>query len=183
MDVTTWISCYPLPSPRKKEIMLVLSLLFWAFLASYVAHILDEALLNGGFVQWIVENFWPTYTARMFFWFNAGAIGAIAASNLLFDGLGGRWVILPLIWLAGFVTHVFTVHVYWSARRHTYSPGLLTSLLYLIIYYLVIRYGVGGALVSGADFALGTVVGVATVGAFLTVGPTALFPKLARMRS
>jgi hypothetical protein len=33
----------------------------------------------------------------MFFWFNAGAIAAIAASNLLFDSLGGHWVILPLI--------------------------------------------------------------------------------------
>jgi hypothetical protein len=182
MDITTWISRYPLPSPHK-EIMLFLSLLFWAFLASYLVHILDETLLNGGFVRWIAENFWPTYNTRMFFWFNAVAIGAIAASNLLFDSLGGRWVILPLIWIAGFVTHVFMVHVYWTARRNTYSPGLLTSLLYIIIFYLVIRYGVGGHLVSGGDFALGTAVGVATVGAFLTVGPTILFPRLARGRS
>ena len=163
--------------------MLFLSLLFWAFLASYLVHILDETLLNGGFVRWIAENFWPTYNTRMFFWFNAVAIGAIAASNLLFDNLGGQWVILPLIWIAGFVTHVFTVHVYWTVRRNTYSPGLLTSLLYLIVFYVVIKYGVGGHLVSGADFALGTALGVATVGAFLTVGPTILFPRLARMRS
>ncbi len=95
--------------------MVFLSLLYWALLASYVVHILDEALLNGGFVQWIVDNFWPSYTMRMFFWFNAGAIAAIAISNLLFDSLGGHWVILPLIFLAGFVTHVFTVHVYWSS--------------------------------------------------------------------
>jgi hypothetical protein len=53
---------------------LFLSLLFWAFLASYIIHILDETLVNGGFVQWIRENFWPAYTWRMFFWFNAGAI-------------------------------------------------------------------------------------------------------------
>jgi len=159
-----------------------LSLLFWALLASYIIHILDEALLNGGFVQWIADNFWPTYTWRMFFWFNAGAIAAIATSNLLFDSLGGHWVILPLIWVAGFVTHVATVHVYWSIRRNTYSPGLLTSLLYVIVFYLLIRYGVGPHLMSGADFAIGMVVGVATVGAFLTVGPTILFPRLTRPR-
>ena len=116
--------------------MVFLSLLYWALLASYVVHILDETLLNGGFVQWIRDNFWPSYTMRMFFWFNAGAIAAIAISNLLFDSLGGHWVILPLIFLAGFVTHVFTVHVYWTIRRNTYSPGLLTSLLYVIVYYL-----------------------------------------------
>src|ERR1022692_2648891 len=49
--------------------MLFLSLLFWAFLASFVVHILDESPLNGGFVEWIRDNFWPTYRAHMFFWF------------------------------------------------------------------------------------------------------------------
>jgi hypothetical protein len=162
--------------------MVFLSVLFWAFLATYVIHILDEALLNGGFVQWIADNFWPIYHTRMFFWFNAAAIGAIAASNILFDSFGGHWVILPTIWLAGFVTHALTVHVFWTVRRNTYSPGLLTSLLYVIVYYLLIRYGVSRNLVAGADFVIGTTVGVVTVGTFLTVGPTILFPRLARRR-
>jgi hypothetical protein len=162
---------------RWEEIVLLLSLLFWALFASYVVHILDETLLNGGFVQWIADNFWPSYTARMFFSFNAGALAAIAISNLLFDSLDGHWVILPLIWVAGFVTHVLTVHVYWTIRRNTYSPGLVSSLLYVMVYYLLIRYGLGPHLLSGADFAIGTVVGVATVGAFLTVGPLSSFPN------
>ena len=162
--------------------MLFLSLLFWAFFASYVVHILDETLLNGGFVQWIADNFWPTYRMRMFFWFNAAFIAVIAISNILFDSLGGHWVILPLIWVAGFVTHVLTVHLYWTIRRNTYSPGLLTSLLYAMVYYLLVRYGVGRQLITGADFAIGTVVGVATMGTFLTVGPTWLFPRLTRQR-
>jgi Protein of unknown function with HXXEE motif len=163
--------------------MLFVSLLFWALLASYVVHILDETLLNGGFVKWIADNFWPTYTMRMFFWFNAGAIAAIVTSNLLFDSLGGHWVILPLVWVAGFVTHVATVHVYWTIRRNTYSPGLLTSLLYVIVFYFLIRYGLGPHLISEGDFATGTFVGVATVGAFLTVGPTILFPRLVKGRN
>src|SRR6266516_3948869 len=166
----------------REEIMVFLSLLYWALLASYVVHILDETLLNGAFVQWMRDNFWPTYTWRMFFWFNAGAIAAIAISNLLFDSLGGHWVILPLIFLAGFVTHAATVHVYWSIRRNTYSPGLLTSLLYVIVFYLLIRYGLGSHLISGFDFVIGTLVGVATVGAFLTVGPPLIFPRLMRPR-
>ena len=154
------------------------NMLFWALFASYVVHILDETLLNGGFVQWLVENFWPQYHVRMFFWFNAGAIAAIVASNVLFDSLGGHWVILPIVWLAGFVTHAFTFHLYWTIRRNTYSPGLVTSLLYVVIFYLLIRYGVGGDLVDAADFEVGTIVGIATIGAFLTVGPTVLFPRL-----
>lgn len=162
--------------------MLFLSLLFWAFLASFVVHILDEALLNGGFVQWIAGNFWPGYHDRMFFWFNAAFIGVITVSNVLFDSLGGHWVVLPLVWLAGFVTHAVTVHVYWTIRRSTYSPGLLSSLLYAIVYYLLARYGLSRHLITGADFAIGTAVGVATLGAFLTIGPTWLFPRLMRVR-
>ncbi len=159
-----------------------LSLLFWVFLATYIVHILDETLVNGGFVHWIADNFWPTYNTRMFFWFNGAVIGAIAISNILFDNLGGHWVILPLIWIGGFVTHVLTVHVYWTIRRNTYSPGLLSSLLYVIVFYLLIRYGVGGHLITVADFAIGTTLGVVTIGAFLTVGPTVVFPWLTRRR-
>lgn len=159
-----------------------LSILFWTFFASYIVHILDETLINGGFVQFIAKNFWPTYHVRMFFWFNAAFIAAVSISNLLFDSLGGHWVILPLIFVAGFVTHVVTFHLYWTIRLNTYSPGLVTSLLYLVIFYLLIKYGIGGHLISREDFAIGTVVGVATLGAFLTVGPTVLFPRLTRHR-
>jgi hypothetical protein len=69
---------------------------------------------------------------------------------------------------------------YWTVRRNTYSPGLLTSTLYIVIFYLLIRYGLGAHLVTGTDFAIGTIIGIATIGAFLTVGPTILFPWLMR---
>ena len=58
-----------------------LSILFWAFFASYIVHVLDETLINGGFVQWIADNFWPAYHVRMFFWFNAAFLAAIAAAT------------------------------------------------------------------------------------------------------
>jgi len=83
-----------------------------------------------------------------------------------------------LVFVAGFVTHALTVHVYWTIRRNTYSAGLLSSLLYVISFYLLARYGVGGHLITGGDFAIGTIAGIVTVGAFLSVGPTLLFPKL-----
>jgi hypothetical protein len=162
--------------------MSFLNILFWAFFASYIVHVLDETLLNGGFVKWIADNFWPTYHIRMFFWFNAAFLAVIAVSNVLFDSFGGHWVILPIIFISGFVTHAITVHLYWTIRLNTYSPGLLTSLLYLVIFYLLVRYGVCGQLIGETDFAIGTAVGVATIGIFLTVGPTILFPRLMRRR-
>ena len=38
------------------------------------------------------------------------------------------------------VIHVLTVHLYWTIRLNTYLLGLVTSLLYLIIFYLLVRY-------------------------------------------
>ena len=161
---------------------MIVSLLFWAFFASYVVHVIDETLINGGFVQWVVANFWPTYHMRMFFWFNGGAIVAVAASNVTYDVFGGHWVILPLVWVAGFVTHVATFHLYWTIRHNDYSPGLLSSLLYVVVLYLLIKYGVGPRLIAVSDLVIGLGVGVATVGAFLTFGPTVLFPRLMNAR-
>ena len=161
---------------------MIVNLLFWAFFASYLVHIIDETLINGGFVHWIVANFWPTYRVRMFFWFNAGAVTAVAISNVLFDAFGGHWVILPLTWVAGFVTHAATFHLDWTIQRNDYSPGLVTSLLYVVVLYLLIKYGVGGRLISPSDLGIGVSIGVATVGTFLTFGPTVLFPRILKVQ-
>src|SRR5215472_12258191 len=94
-----------------------LDLLSWALLAAYVVHLVDETLINGGFVEFVRKNFWPGYSMRMFFWFNTGAVIAIALSNILFDLFGGHWVILPLMWISGFAVHGVTVHIFWTVRR------------------------------------------------------------------
>jgi hypothetical protein len=160
--------------------MPTLSILFWAFFASYIIHILDETLINGGFVEFISKNFWPAYHMRMFFWFNAAFILAIGGSNLLFDTIGGHWVILPLFFVGGFATHVLTLHLFWTIRLNTYSPGLVSSLLYLVILYLLIQYGLRDRHMSRHDFAIGIITGVATLGSFLTIGPTLVFPRIMR---
>jgi hypothetical protein len=79
---------------------MTLDVLSWAVLAAYVVHLLDETLINGGFVAWVRTNFWPGYTMGMFFWFNAGAVGLVAAGNVAFDLFGGHLVVLPLFSIA-----------------------------------------------------------------------------------
>jgi hypothetical protein len=159
-----------------------LDVLLWAFLASYVIHIVDETTMNGGFTQWIKASFWPTYTARMNFWFNGGAILAIAGSNLLYDVAGGHWVIPALIWPSGFALHGITVHLFWTIRQRNLSPGLLTSVIYWIMAYFFVRYGFLAGQITSADFWTGTLLGVLTVGAFLTFVPTVVIPALIRPR-
>ncbi len=162
---------------------MTLDLLSWALLAAYVVHLLDETMMRGGFVRWVSTNFWPGYNWRMFFWFNAGAVVAITTSNGLFDLVGGHFVVLPLFWIFGFALHGVTVHIFWTIRQRDYSPGLVTSVLYWILAYLVIRYGYAAGLISSFDFWSGALTGMVLLAGFLTVGPTWLFPKVVSRRT
>jgi hypothetical protein len=159
-----------------------LDILLWTFLASYVIHILDETTMNRGFIHWMQASFWPTYTARMNFWFNGGALLAIAASNLLADLLRGHWIILALLWPSGFALHGLTVHLFWTIRQRDLSPGLVTSVLYWIMAYFFVRYGFLAGQIAASDFWIGTVLGLVTVGTFLTFVPTVVIPRLVRSR-
>lgn len=162
---------------------MVLDVLLWTFLASFVIHIVDETLMNGGFVRWFQASFWPTYTARMNFWFNGSAVLAVAGSNLLADLLGGHWIVLALVWPFGFALHGITLHLFWTIRQRNLSPGLVTSVLYWIMAYFFVRYGLLTGQIDSTDFWSGVVLGVLTVGAFLTFVPTVLVPRLIRSRT
>ena len=161
---------------------MIVDILLWAFLASFVIHVVDETTVNGGFIRWMQDNFWPAYSARANFWFNGGAIIAVAGSNLLYDVFGGHWVVLALIWPFGFALHGITVHVYWTVRQRNLSPGLLTSVIYWIMAYFFVRYGLLAGHIDPADFWTGAILGVLTVGAFLTFVPTVLIPRLIASR-
>jgi hypothetical protein len=155
-----------------------LDVLSWAFLASFAIHIVDETTMNGGFIQWFQASFWPTYTARMNFWFNGGAAVAIAAGILLYDLFGGHWIVLTLIWSIGFALHGVTLHLFWTIRQRSLSPGLATSVIYWIMAYFFVRYGFVAGQIASSDFWTGVVLGALTVGAFLTFVPTLVIPRL-----
>ncbi len=67
---------------------LLLDLIFWGVLVSFVLHIIDETLLGGGFAK-IREHWWPEYSGTMFFWFNAEALAIMTLFIALYDLLGG----------------------------------------------------------------------------------------------
>ena len=45
-----------------------IQLLFWAFVAVYVIHILEESVLGENFVDKVRKNFIPFYDWTKFFW-------------------------------------------------------------------------------------------------------------------
>jgi hypothetical protein len=74
------------------------------------------------------------------------------------------------------------VHLFWSIVRREYFPGLLTSPLYAIIVYFIVRYAYLPGHISQSDFVWSLVLGIAVVGGFLTFAPTLIFPAIARRR-
>jgi len=72
------------------------------------------------------------------------------------------------------------VHLFWTIRQRSLSPGLPTSVIYWIMAYFFVRYGFLAGQISATDFWTGAILGVLTVGAFLTFVPTLIIPALIR---
>jgi hypothetical protein len=135
-----------------------LNVLFWGMEASYIIHCLDETAVGGGFVNMVKRHFWPEYSRRMFFWFNTVFHSINVFSIILYEIFGGNWVVFPLTMGWVFVTNGFW-HVLGTAILREYSPGLMTSPLYWIIMYFIIRYGLLQGTISWLDFIVSVIIG------------------------
>jgi hypothetical protein len=119
-----------------------LGILFWSMEAAYCIHCLDETVAGGGFVAMVQRHIWPRYSQPRFFGFNLALHALTVASILAYEALGGAWVALPLAMGWMFVTNGIW-HVAGTIALRGYSPGLVTSPLYWIVMYLVVRCGLG----------------------------------------
>lgn len=140
------------------EVPLIFS--FWFMVAAYVIHVLDESLLGGSFVEKVQQHWWPEYSWTKFFWFNTGYFIIMIASVLLYDFLGGRWVILPLAWAIERLCNGFW-HLWWAIRYREYSPGLVTSILMWMTAYFIFRYHPASEQLSGPVLGPALAIGLA----------------------
>jgi hypothetical protein len=99
----------------------------------------DESLLGGSFIEKVRQHWWPEYSWSKFFWFNVGYFAIMIAIVLAYDFMRGKWVVLPLAWVIERACNGFW-HVWWSIHFREYSPGLLTSILFWMDLYFVLRY-------------------------------------------
>ena len=149
-----------------------LNVLFWAMEAAYLIHCLDETIAGGGFVNMVKKDFWPEYSGKKFFWFNTILHIINITGIILYEILGGAWVIFPLSisWL--FVTNGLW-HLMGTIISREYSPGLMTTPLYWIIMYFIVRYSLlpGNILLSHfvVSVIIGTVLTILMIGALFMI--------------
>jgi hypothetical protein len=160
---------------RRKKMEIPLNFLFWGMEAAYLIHCLDETIAGDGFVNMVKKHFWPEYNGKMFFWFNTGFHLINIFSIILYEIFGGSWVIFPLTMSWVFVTNGFW-HVLGTALFKEYSPGLMTSPLYWIIMYFILRYSFLQGNISLTNFIISIVIG--TVITILMIG--SLFARIGR---
>ncbi len=136
---------------------------FWFMVAAYVIHVIDESLLGGSFVEKVRQHWWPEYTWTKFFWFNTGYFVIMIASVVLYDLLGGDWVILPLAWsIERALNGVW--HLWWAVHFNEYSPGLVSSILMWMTIYFIVRYRPADQPIDGGTLWPAVVIGLLATG-------------------
>ena len=115
-----------------------LNILLWSFLMAFSIHVVEEATVGGGFVQMMKKNFWHEYDGTKFFWFNLILFSLFAIGIVLFEIFQGAWVIGPLSFAFLCVTNGIW-HLLQTAILREYSPGLITSPIYWILMYFIVR--------------------------------------------
>lgn len=118
-----------------------LSFIFWGFVAAYALHILEESVLGDVFVGKVKRLYWPQYTWGKFAGFNTMLITLEILSIVLYEAFGGAWVIFPLSLMSERFFNGF-YHLYETLKTGKFSSGLLTSVIFWILGYFVIRYAI-----------------------------------------
>lgn len=150
------------------EISLPVTFVFWGYIAAYVIHLIDESLLGETFVGMVQKNFGPIQW-KHFFVFNTIFMTLVIISNIVYELLGHDWIILPLTFVFIFTTNGIW-HLVATIISKKYSPGLVSSLLYWLLFYFILRYSILSGEISSSNSilaaTLGTLITILMIGSF-----------------
>lgn len=116
-----------------------ISFIFWGFVIAYIIHIIDESLMGETFVGMVRSLFWQEYKWKHFFAFNTLLLLLTVISIILFEVFNGLWIIAPLIFVFLYTTNEIW-HMVSTVITRKYSPGLASGVIYLILFYFLVRY-------------------------------------------
>jgi hypothetical protein len=118
-----------------------ISFLFWGYVTAYVVHILEESVLRENFVEKVRNKYWQEYSWTKFFWFNTFLLLLNIVAILLYEVFGGAWIIFPLSLACERILNG-GYHLFETIKYRTFSSGLLTSVLFWIPAYFILRYAI-----------------------------------------
>jgi hypothetical protein len=143
---------------RSMAIVTPISLVLWGFVVAYIIHILEESILPEVFVEKVRRLYWPAYTWTKFFGFNTLLLSLNIAAVVVFEALGGSWIVLPLSLACERIFNGF-YHFGETIRTRSFSSGLLSSVITWILGYLIIRYSLVKGEITLLQFVLSSCLG------------------------
>lgn len=150
MTITTLESTAPLTLP--------ITLFFWGFVAAYAVHIIEESVMGETFVGMMQRLEGPGYQWKHFFWFNTLLMSLIIMATVIYEIFGGHLIVLPLIFVFQMATNGLW-HLLATVIRKKYSPGLVTSLIYWILFYFILRYSIFTHQIGSTDTIMAAIIG------------------------
>lgn len=126
---------------QTQTFIIPISLVFWCFVITYALHILEESVLGDIFVEKVKRLYWPEYGWNKFIGFNTILMSLNIIAVILFECLGGAWLIFPLGLAIERILNSF-YHLFETLKTRRFSSGLLTGLISWILGYLLIRYAI-----------------------------------------
>jgi hypothetical protein len=132
----------------------------WLLPAAFAVHVAEEA---PGFVAWAQRHASPRYSRRDFWRNNALGMAMTLAGTALVTRTRDRRVVYP--WHAAVLTQqaLFNpaFHAGTTVAWRAYSPGLVTSPLFLAVWGLTTRAALREGLISSPGLAASIAVGAA----------------------
>ena len=120
-------------------IVIPINFVLWGFVIAYVIHILEESLFPEVFVDKVKRLYWPQYNWTKFFGFNTLLLSVNIAAVIIYESVGGAWIIFPLSLACERILNGL-YHLGETIRTKTFSSGLLSSVITWILAYITIRY-------------------------------------------
>ena len=128
-------------NPQSSILIIPINLIFWGFIITYAFHILEESILGEIFVEKMKRLYWKEYDWRKFAGFNTFLMLLNICAVVLFECFGGAWLIFPLgLAIERFLNGFY--HLFESIKTKRLSSGLLTSIIFLILGYFLIKYSI-----------------------------------------
>ena len=135
--------------------------LFWASVIALCVQVAEQSV-NGRFANVMERRFWLDYGGTTFFCFNAVFLLVYAAGILLYEVLGGSWIIFPLSFAWILVINGFR-HAIATGIFREYSPGLIASPIHWILMYFIMRYNLVQGTIIKSHFVASAIIGAGIV--------------------
>lgn len=144
---------------QSPEVFIPINLIFWGFVIAYVFHILEESVLGDVFVEKVRRLYWDQYDWKKFTGFNTILMSLNILAIILFECFGGAWLIFPLCLATERILNGF-YHLFETIKTKKFSSGLLSSIIFWILGYFLIKYSIIKGEISSVYLIVSIIIGV-----------------------